>query len=540
MNQIKTEGFIPSFIYVIINNRVIVVKKGFTLIELLAVILILGIIALIAIPTVNNILKEARRGAFSSTLTNIEKAIENECTLSQIKNKDINYTYTITDGIISPSIEIKGDLPDGTIYVDGECKVNYTLYNNNFSAFKELDEIRIEDKKIYTEDILNGAVPVLSNNLVPVTIDNDGTVRKADIYSKWYSYEEKKWANAVILTETGKIEDDGTILENSIESYFVWIPRYKYKLFDMGNYNSVIAEKPSTSNAKSIEIMFENKNNDISVGTAVGEYHSHPAFQSFDSNGLWVGKFETTGASNNIQIKPNNSSLRTLQLNTMFELAYNYKQYNNSHMMKNTEWGAVAYLSISKYGIDKEININNNSEYMTGYSAVVGTNQSDYPGIHGTDSSVTLPYNTETGYLASTTGNITGVYDMSGGAHEYMASFKDGSLGNSGFTSDPTITYGNNYFDKYLNNTTATRYNNRILGDATGELGPFYSYTDGDGYNRYHNSWWLDNSYLIESNYPWSYRGGTYNYGLVASQLSFFRYTGESSGGISFRLVLSQ
>ena len=196
-------------------------KKGFTLVELLAVILILGIITLIAIPTVKIILIEARKGAFKTTLMNIEKAVESNCSIQQIMNKELDTVYTITDGKIMPKVEIKGDLPDGTIYVDGECKVNYTLYNNNFSAVKENEETKIEDKKIYTEDILNGAVPVLSNNLIPVTIDNDGTVRKADIYSKWYSYEEKIWANAVILTDTGKVEDDGIILEDSIQMHFL-------------------------------------------------------------------------------------------------------------------------------------------------------------------------------------------------------------------------------------------------------------------------------------------------------------------------------
>lgn len=61
-------------------------QKGFTLIELLAVILILGIIALIAIPTVNNILKESRTGAWKSTASQMTKAAENYYQLQIIKN----------------------------------------------------------------------------------------------------------------------------------------------------------------------------------------------------------------------------------------------------------------------------------------------------------------------------------------------------------------------------------------------------------------------------------------------------------------------
>ena len=68
-------------------------KKGFTLIELLAVILILGIIALIAIPTVNNIISEARYGTFKSGNENIMKQVEQDCQTKLIKGEIPIYSY---------------------------------------------------------------------------------------------------------------------------------------------------------------------------------------------------------------------------------------------------------------------------------------------------------------------------------------------------------------------------------------------------------------------------------------------------------------
>lgn len=522
-------------------------RKGFTLVELLAVILILGIITLIAIPTVKIILNEARKGAFKTTLMNIEKAVESNCSIQQIMNKELDTVYTITDGKIMPKVEIKGDLPDGTIYLNNECSVYFTLFDSNFTGIKnENEDIEIVEKKVYIEKHLNGANPVLGNNLIPVVIADDGTVTKADIFSKWYSYEEKKWANAVILTDTGKVEDDGTIKEDSIESYFVWIPRFKYKLFDLGNYTGYVStEKPTVSNAKEIEIVFENVNNEISNGDEVNEYLSHPAFTSFNSNGFWAGKYEVTGTVNNITVKPNKVALGNQTLGTMFHKFYEYKRENNSHMMKNTEWGAITYLSHSKYGrctdnVCVELNLNNHSGFLTGHSHVVGTDQSTYRGTFGTTSNVTLPYNTETGYLASTTGNITGIYDMSGGAHEYVAGYVDGYFGNSGITQKTVNEYGSKYFDIYSKQSSVSGYSNRILGDATGELGPFYYYKDGDNNTRYHNGWYGDSSYFVEPGESWFCRGGSYNYGGIAGTGYFARYTGAGRNYMGFRLVLGQ
>ena len=399
--------------------------------------------------------------------------------------------------------------------------------------------------------------PKLTDGLIPVKISDNGTVTYADTNKSWYNYCEKVWANAVILNDGVSYNVGDVIKESDIQSYFVWIPKYKYKLWNVSTASKTKHE---------IEIVFDTTDTVDSSSSCKtpltsgasgncknGYFMTHPAFITMGVNGFWVGKFETgyKGATNastaqvnsndtsKIIIKPNVYSWRNISIKNMFEVSYNYKREMDSHMMKNTEWGAVAYLSHSKYGINTEINVNNNSSYKTGYSALPGTSQHTYPGTYGDGSTYNQAYNTEIGYLASSTGNISGIYDMSGGAHEYMSSYVSGQLGSSGFTSSTISNYNSKYFDIYLSSSTYTSYQYRILGDATGEMGPFKSYLDGDNDSRYHNSWYGDISYFIESSYPWFHRGGRYDHGVLAGQFYFFRYNGNVSPDVSFRLVLS-
>ena len=419
---------------------------------------------------------------------------------------------------------------------------------------EERDSLGDEYVLVYEDPILNGADPVIKENLVPVTIADNGEVTYANTQKKWYSYENKEWANAVILVENPSQEyvKGDVIQESDIESYFVWIPRYRYQIFDEGNYTTYIESKPSTSIAKEIQIEFETNAVEASTGSTKGEWLTHPAFTNFDVNGLWVGKYETgyEGAtsketaqvnsvdSSKVIIKPNVYSWRNSTVSNMFKTAYNYNRDLDSHMMKNTEWGAVAYLSHSKYGINTEIRINNNSNYLTGYSAVDGTDQSSYPGTSGTDSTKTLPYNTETGYKASTTGNITGIYDMSGGAWEYVAAYMPSSNDASGFSASELTTYSK-YLDLYSANSTINSYNNRKLGDATGEMGPFYFYADKDNIKRYHNNWYGDHSVFIDDTFSWFGRSGAYNDGIRAGYFYFGRGSGDIYDFCGSRLVLT-
>ena len=487
-------------------------------------------------------------------------------------NEDLVYTLEDETGSVISETQLpvtnkdKSYLKTG-ISIDAKTTKTYKLK----ITFKNTDELQndyqgktfkgtlgVDTKKIsetYTEALLNGTDPVLSDNLIPVVLADDGTVTKADTNTEWYKYEDKKWANAIILSDNTQTYNNGDIIpEDNIESYFVWIPKYSYQIFNLGTTDGYIEGKPDSSNAKEIQIKFGTTNTSdsnngecttpITSGASgnckVGDYMTSPAFISMNTNGLWVAKFETTGSTTNITVKPNQTSLRNINVKTMFEAAYNYKRDNDSHMMKNTEWGAVAYLSHSKYGINTEVRINNNKNYITGYAATDNADQSKYPGTYGTDSSVTLPYNTSIGYKASTTGNITGIYDMSGGTWEYMASLRSETYKNSGFDAPTLKAYNSKYYDTYDGTSDENTYSKRILGDATGEMGPFYYYQESVGSNYTHNSWYVDDSKFANVSDAWFSQGGYYGDGVLAGQFSFHSFNGGAYVYIGLRLVLTK
>ena len=182
-------------------------------------------------------------------------------------------------------------------------------------------------------------------------------------------------------------------------------------------------------------------------------------------------------------------------------------------MMKNMEWGAVAYLKQSKYGLGTtDIAVNTNSSYYTG-----GGTSDAY----------------KTNVAQSTTGNIYGVYDMSGGAWErVMGNMKNSSnafySSNAGFTTAPDAKYYDSY--KYDSSSDTTHARGK-LGDATKEtLATFGSNAGG---------WYSDYARFPNSSYSWFNRGGNYGYGSYAGVFNFYYSNGGAHNSDSARAVVS-
>ena len=120
-----------------------------------------------------------------------------------------------------------------------------------------------------------------------------------------------------------------------------------------------------------------------------------------------------------------------------------------------------------------------------------------------------------------------------------MSSYITGKPESSGFSTTTLANYDSKYFDTYNAASTVSTYQYRILGDATGEMGSFKQYLDGDNVLRWHSSWYGDHSNFVDSSNPWFTRGGHYTSGVLAGAFYFGSYTGGTNSYVGFRLALS-
>jgi hypothetical protein len=359
--------------------------------------------------------------------------------------------------------------------------------------------------------------------------NNEITTTASD--TAWYDYSAKKWANAKTA--------DG--------SYWVWIPRFAYKMSN--GFHSSTAGTFSIKFLKGVSNTTSDSTSIQTSGYLVGtkdtsnNYFMHPAFD-FGGNilGYWVAKFEASGFINAVDIKPGVVSLKNLIVDSMFTACMNMK--NNSrygwnasindmdtHLIKNIEWGAVSYLSNSLYGKNSEIWVNPNSNYITGQAGTT---------VNAAATTTTYAYNNAVyGINASTTGNAYGIYDMSGGAWEYVASFVNN--GNSLLTTNASTLIASATDEKYKdiyqkgsNDDNATNYliNASKMGDAVYET----SLNGGDVNST--SSWYTDFSNMPRSTSPFFMRGGRSANAANAGIFAFTLSNGNASIDTGFRPIL--
>ena len=389
-------------------------------------------------------------------------------------------------------------------------------------------KVSVETVEITNLDTSGANKPVLASNMIPVYYDEANSVwKKADKNNsqkdyRWYSYSSTgeykgMWANAVTVKEANRqtylnATPGTTISMDDITTMWVWIPRFN--AVTPSNYNGGTQSKPNA-----IDVTFVKQNE-----TAIDAF----TFGNKELSGFWYGKFEIGGSLassctnetcnvSNIVVKPNVSSLRSQKVSSFFYASRSMEQAGNSfgfvnsevdtHMSKNNEWGAVAYLTQSIYGrctsstTCTEVGINNNSGYITGYGAPAGSSSSVTNGT----------YNTALGKDASTTGTIYGIYDMSGGAYEYVMGVYNNAKSSSGFNSLPD--------EKYYNNYTGSSYTGHALTET--------------------KRWYGDNDGFVSASYPWFARGGYYGAGGVTGVFYFSSHDGNYINSHSSHLVIS-
>ena len=209
----------------------------------------------------------------------------------------------------------------------------------------------------------------------------------------------------------------------------------------------------------------------------------------------------------------------------------------DSHQMKNSEWGAVVYLTQSSYGRDREkVTINSKS--------FKNANSKNIWAITG------YAENTANGIKASSTNNKNGIFDLSGCVVEYTAAYISNgneNISNYGKSYASTTANSNGYLT--LSTKYATVYPYSDSNDSYS--GNYNMYLDkktttygfGDAILETSNSgadltsWNEQSSWFLRTGNTFFQRGGKFDKGS-AGIFNFVSYQGCAIWDGGFRSVL--
>ena len=589
-------------------------ERGITLIALVITIIVLIILAGVSINLVlgeNGIVNMSKRAKENTELAAKEEKIILDNLLSQI---DGNATYNKEKSVNAPTLligmtPIKFEMPTttamGTIVQtttdDADWYEYGTTYDQtNNTTTKKWANAQTEDGSMWVW------IPRFAYKITGETIDVKFLIGTTDNYyenDEIKTAQRQKTADEIIDSTKEYIVHPAFTNESSInyanggwdkELTGIWVAKFAAG-YASGNNNALVKASnenysQSTSYVQSTERGADDKKdgNMDARNWLDGVYGStttsikYPTFQG------------TTYAMNYINHSDAYKIARALTDDgNIYGLSNNTA---NSHLMKNSEWGAVAYLSKSQYGQNtEEIKVNNanllsgkrkrtSTSGKSGVDSVYGvtgctSNETSKGSITTTIEAINgvskntanangiYVWNQKTGQNASTIGTIYGIYDISGCVWERTADFVSNGNVNllefgKSLLDEAKVTYTINGNTKVVtaNTGTSTKYvtiypysspesstidtasqnnfknNTKIYGDAVRETTSANAGTSNSGW--YTSSWNSDYSHFPALGYPFFTRGGSFWNGTNAGAFAFGRSDANSNYINGFRAVL--
>ena len=544
-----------------------------------------------------------------------------ESNTDSTKQYDITSTITnLTDTGLTVTIPTDQTNPD---LEPGDYTIHVVTQGGEASTRFEYIESKTNNVSTDYGDTIGSVQVDYDKNMIPIIYDEVAStwrvVTNAQLQQNpdnWFNYSsnEKRWANALTVSQSSLqsfrdkqtgVDSDTTIqtVDNpDILGYWVYIPRYAYKVMRRD-----AVDKPVSP--QNFETRFEKKTDPkkypaetCSTGTNHQNYLScpgvsseygeaegtawatHPAFTFGDQelDGFWVGKFSTTGKLSSPTVKPNQmanidetigefytsaksvgvldqSNAGGSTVTGLTQDSHNLHTYSSS-LIKNRDWGAIAYLTNSllgtgngnlklndrdsDYGTDADGDGVSPSGHVTGCGPDRGYNATQLSSSliesqTACSQNTELSYDGSLGVQASTTGNIYGIYDMSTNNPTYVAAgISTGSNSpNLNFSITSTIPYVDLYdYNTFTGNSGSISYCTYETCGGMALHETIQTQTIGNAHNG--NAWNGNLSdFPYNSEVPWFYRGGG-SMGITAGMFGYGSSTGLATSGYHSRIIL--